>query len=544
MTAITARDLLNDPIFTGHQVLGGADGLDHVVRDAALVHTEADLSQLPPAAVAIIDINDSGGVSSQHLIESFCRRLYQLGGRMLVVVGRLEAVSLATIRLANRLALPVVALQLAAGPIRSAPAVAARVLAMTHNPDILYARALRTAAPRLARADTIDSILHIVGGILNAQAALVTAEGTIIAGQLHRARPTDVTRHPAAVVERVSGYILASCPVFGTDHTLWLACEASEGGPVWDEVARATLQTAVPAVAGWFTRERLRAERDSRRLHSLLAEILQLDRARRVPEHVASQAATAGITLDGWHMGIHVTWHDGRIHKNADDVSTATHLEHILTTQGIKVPVFTRADGWSLWVTSPVKPDSTRIHQLLTRLRQSLTIHNARSGDSDQLLMVGGVGQPAIGPSAIASSLTQAHQAAIAARSTGQPGAVEYIGDLGPERLLASWYTDPAFRANARQILGKLLTAPDSEELRETLLVYLNTGSSAIKTAQRLALHRNTVSKRITAIEELLGEPLSERNRMVVHLACLALKTENSGRERPPSGFQMTSLLS
>ncbi|MEU4513137.1 helix-turn-helix domain-containing protein [Nonomuraea wenchangensis] len=523
MSMITVRDLLNDQVFAGHTVLGGAAGLDQVVRGAALVHTNADLSRVPAGAVAVMDIGDQAGVSSQHLVEVFCRRLQGRGGRMLVIVGHLEAVSMSTIRLADRFALPVVAIKPATVP-GSAPAVTARVLALAHTPDILYARALATAAPRLATADTIERILSVVSATLNGRAALVSVDGRVVAGSLDKAQPATVVRHPSVMAERHTDYALAACPVSGTDHQVWLACEVEHGGPAWQDAARATLMVAAPAVAAWTTRERLAAERDRAQLANLLAELLQVDQASsRIPEHVASRAARAGITLDGWHVGVHFTWLDAHPGETTAYAETTTALRVALAREGFDVPIFDRADGWSWWTTSYAEPSQNDIEQLLSRLRHGLAHYNTAGAEhGHHLPLVAGVGQPAIGPKAIAATLTQAQQAAMAAAKT-EPSAVEWIDDIGPERLLANWFSEPTFLEYSRQVLAPVLSAPDSATLLETLEGFLACGSSPTDTARRMSLHRNTVTQRISVVERLLGGPLATMDRLTLHLACRSL---------------------
>jgi DNA-binding PucR family transcriptional regulator len=49
-----------------------------------------------------------------------------------------------------------------------------------------------------------------------------------------------------------------------------------------------------------------------------------------------------------------------------------------------------------------------------------------------------------------------------------------------------------------------------STRLRDTLLVFLQTGGSYKTTAERLTLHKNTVQYRIHKAEESLGRPVGE----------------------------------
>ena len=57
--------------------------------------------------------------------------------------------------------------------------------------------------------------------------------------------------------------------------------------------------------------------------------------------------------------------------------------------------------------------------------------------------------------------------------------------------------------------------------LRETLLVFLQSGGSYKATAERLMVHKNTVQYRIRKAEESLGRPVGE-NRHGVELALQA----------------------
>jgi DNA-binding PucR family transcriptional regulator len=69
-----------------------------------------------------------------------------------------------------------------------------------------------------------------------------------------------------------------------------------------------------------------------------------------------------------------------------------------------------------------------------------------------------------------------------------------------------------------------LSAAADDEHharLRETLLVFLQTGGSYKTTAEQLMLHKNTVQYRIRKAKEILGRPVGE-NRYHVELALRA----------------------
>ncbi|GAA4045615.1 helix-turn-helix domain-containing protein [Nonomuraea soli] len=529
MTVVTARDLLNDPAFHGYRLLGGASGLDHVVRNAAQIQTGADLSRIAPGSVGVTDLGDRAGVSAQHLVEVFCRRLHGRGGRMLVIVGNVEAATQSTIRLADRFGLPLVAVAPTSIPA-SAAALTARLLGLVQQPELLYARAMAGVVSKLVTADTLERVVAIAAEALRGTAAVVAAEGRIVSGGLRWATPEQVTRHATITTERLPDHAWASCPVPGSGHRLWLVAETADGGPAWQEAARAVTQTAAVAAGAWVAHDRLRQERDRARLAGLLTELLQLEGAPVIPEHVARRAARAGIVLDGWHVGVHLTWGYGGEQTSAD---LTPQLTSALEEEGFALPVFERADGWSSWVTSPERPSEQEVGLLAARLRKVLAWFNAAYAENRSFVpLAAGVGRPATGPAAVAATLGQAHQAALTAASDG-PGVVEHIDDVGPEQLMWRWFTTEAFREQAARLLAPVLAAPDSGMLLRTLDAYLTCGSSPGETAKAIGLHRNTVTQRITVLERLLGGPVASLDRLALHLACRSL---TAGASRTPGG--------
>jgi DNA-binding PucR family transcriptional regulator len=68
-----------------------------------------------------------------------------------------------------------------------------------------------------------------------------------------------------------------------------------------------------------------------------------------------------------------------------------------------------------------------------------------------------------------------------------------------------------------QETLGPLAD-PTAAEHRATLLSYLETGQSLIRTAEEQHVHRNMIVYRMHRIEELLPAPLSEQ-RLQIHLA-------------------------
>ncbi|MGA3124886.1 MAG: helix-turn-helix domain-containing protein [Polyangiaceae bacterium] len=91
---------------------------------------------------------------------------------------------------------------------------------------------------------------------------------------------------------------------------------------------------------------------------------------------------------------------------------------------------------------------------------------------------------------------------------------------------------------NPGALVGPSHAQPDDEHharLRETLLIFLDTGGSYKATAERLVLHKNTVQYRIHKAEESLGRPVGH-DRHDVELALQASHWLGSSVLQAPAG--------
>jgi DNA-binding PucR family transcriptional regulator len=128
------------------------------------------------------------------------------------------------------------------------------------------------------------------------------------------------------------------------------------------------------------------------------------------------------------------------------------------------------------------------------------------------------------------------HQQAIAAQAVAlasgspAPRAVAF-GQVAPVAMMLS--AKELLRPWVLSTLAGL--ASDDEHharLRETLLVFLQSGGSYKTTAERLTLHKNTVQYRVRKAEESLGRPVGD-NRPDVELALRASHWLGSSVLRP-----------
>ena len=130
-------------------------------------------------------------------------------------------------------------------------------------------------------------------------------------------------------------------------------------------------------------------------------------------------------------------------------------------------------------------------------------------------------GDPARGTTGFRLTHQQAIASAAVALAAGAhaPRAVMF-GQVAPvAMMLASKELLPPWVSST---LAELATDDEYHaRLRETLLVFLQSGGSYKATAERLVLHKNTVQYRIHKAQESLGRPVGEQ-RHDVELALLA----------------------
>jgi len=131
------------------------------------------------------------------------------------------------------------------------------------------------------------------------------------------------------------------------------------------------------------------------------------------------------------------------------------------------------------------------------------------------------VGEPAEGPEGFRVTIREALRAHAVALMAGPvaPRVIRF-GEVAPVALLAE--DIGAARIWVGRALGPLAADDDqTARLRETLHVFLSTGSSYQEAAERLSLHKNTVFYRVRKAQEVRGRKVAE-DRFVVELALLA----------------------
>jgi DNA-binding PucR family transcriptional regulator len=218
--------------------------------------------------------------------------------------------------------------------------------------------------------------------------------------------------------------------------------------------------------------------------------------------------ATLGYRLRQYHVGL-VCW-VGDAASTADEITRLERaIRHVASRAALEAdPLFVPRDESSAWAWLPLG------------IRDTFDSAAAESADIDADIHFA-FGDAAKGTTGFRIT----HQQAIAAQAVALAS-----GSPAPRAVTFSQVAPVAMMLAAKELLRPWVLstlaglAGDDEHharLRETLLVFLQSGGSYKTTAQRLTLHKNTVQYRIRKAEESLGRPVGD-HRHDVELALQA----------------------
>ena len=273
-------------------------------------------------------------------------------------------------------------------------------------------------------------------------------------------------------------------------------------------------QTSEEMVAAYM-REREHWLRD--RSAGRAARIRDLLSGERID--VSATESTLGYRLRQYHVGL-VCW-AGDAAGNADEI---TRLEHAISQVAEQAacsanPAFLPRDESSAWAWLPLG------------IRDTFDAAGARTAGADGDIHFA-FGGPAKGMTGFRLTHQQAvaAQAVVLAAGSPAPRAVTF-GQVAPVAMMLG--SPGLLRAWVLATLGGLATDDEHHaRLRDTLLVFLQSGGSYKTTAERLMLHKNTVQYRIRKAEESLGQPVG-KNRYDVELALRASRWLGSSVLQP-----------
>jgi len=223
--------------------------------------------------------------------------------------------------------------------------------------------------------------------------------------------------------------------------------------------------------------------------------------------NVSTAEATLGYRLHQYHVGV-VCW-AGDAAATVDNITRLEHaISHVAGKTACSDPVFLPRDVSSAWAWLPLG------------IRDTFDAAEASTAGVDGDIHFA-FGDAARGTTGFRLTHQQSIAAQAVALATGSPPprAVTF-SEVAPVAMMLG--SPDLLRAWVLSTLAGLAADDDHHaRLRETLLVFLQSGGSYKTTAEKLMLHKNTVQYRIRKAEESLGQAVGE-NRHDVELALRA----------------------
>jgi hypothetical protein len=508
---VTVRQLLGLSVLQEATLLAGGAGLERVVEKVRLAPEGRLVAGDFDGALVVMDGTQLS--DDTYVVDFTLRWMEDHGARGLMVVNPAREVGIASRRLAEKLALPLVVTP------ASVLELADALRDVVEAPTRVLARMVIDATERLAKVSAQQGVagcLRAVEESLTATATLLGAEGGTVAGpdlepplSSHDRLPVVTSTRDGHLVRVIQPITLAG----GEQPSFWVVVGAEAPTPAWERAAGVVAKISASFIATRLVTTRLERERDARfRLGVLNAIIAVTDRPEASLVH---EIATLGWQTDGWCSAIH--FRVGGSPAAARVLALTDEFGRLLGEAGLAGPLIERPHGWTTWLISVAEPPAGSYAQVVASVRSALR----QFGEGRSLRLYAGVGRPYHGLAGLRKSLAEAREAATIAQAGGARIGVQHIDELGVRRILFGWYTSDEFGEVARTLLAPVQAINKDDDLLRTLEVYLDNESSPTVAAAILGLHRNTVINRIARIREVLAVDLDDPDqRLAVQLAC------------------------
>ncbi|MFJ3050170.1 PucR family transcriptional regulator [Pseudomonas nitroreducens] len=199
------------------------------------------------------------------------------------------------------------------------------------------------------------------------------------------------------------------------------------------------------------------------------------------------------------------------------------HLESWQQERPERLPVVIQGDLFVLLLADSESAERPELHALAAELQQELAPLRAYLGLSAR----------ADSCAEYPRALLEARQALDVAEGMQAPGGVCDYRELGVLRLLRAIPDRAVIEQFMKDTLGPLNDAGRKQPhlLIETLDALVQEGGNALKAAQRLGIHRNTLNQRIARIEALSGQSLDDAQfRLNTSVALLIWRMSSAPR--------------
>ena len=356
------------------------------------------------------------------------------------------------------------------------------------------------------RADDLGDLLRHINANVGHGIALIDQEGILqgagepipesLLKQITFDRWLDVAESPDGLV--------ASVPVESrTRQAVRVALHGKDASIAYRNALSTAVEVVMPMVAARLLVDEVEAVSDASRSSGLLGDLLES--GGNVDAELEQRMKARGWRTNGYHLGFRIVGR-GRL----DPLELLRFVTSLLTRIPVDSHATTRGGGVSGWLTFAEPPSPAVV---AARVRDLHDLHRAAQ---TSFTVATGVGSLASGPTGLSATLGEARDAARLAADSARSGWFVHVDSLGLEQLLLAWTGGDTFASAAASLL-----APLSGVERQTLAAYLDEESSIVATAERLGLHRNTVSARVQRIQGLVGIDLHDPEaRLALQLAC------------------------
>jgi purine catabolism regulator len=307
-------------------------------------------------------------------------------------------------------------------------------------------------------------------------------------GTLPLARVTDSTTYSQVVVTT----IVAAESVHG--YCLLLRPTSSEHQDVSAVEEIAVSQGAAAAALEWAKLNAIGVAAESMRA-AFVDELLAFE--------IADEQAwiQRGASLHYDLTRPHVAWVvDG---KNIPEWPAP--LVRFLSDQGVNAPLSRRDEGILLFWPIDNPKSGRELKPVANLFTERLQMQYPKAK------IIIGIGRPAVSPTMWLQSQQQARESwRLGKEWKGAP--ITYFGDLGLYQLLTTFGSNPEAARFYRKTLGRLINHDDNKnaELVETLEAFFECHGNLSQTANRLHIHRNTLTYRLEQIATITQLDLND----------------------------------
>jgi hypothetical protein len=385
--------------------------------------------------------------------------------------------------------------------------VALRVASAASRPDAARTQLVARCATRLAEAG--PSARRVLG-VLNAElpgtaVAFLDRYGLPLAGRRDAGEPASGRGRWSAEVE---------VPGLAGEALGRLVASGSSRSPGWPAVVRTVLDLAVAPLTAWAAGERLHASREFALQASLAERLLKAAKQPATDADGEQEERAAAVAL-GWQVQGPLTAYHVRPNEDGAPAQTDPASAAVLITASLgQVPVLMRGGGWAGWSALPPQDVAERLRRCLPAMPWPAAA---------------GVGTQVNGLAAAEESLLGAQAAAFVAG----PGTVARADRMGPAELLGALPV-AGLQAPAAVVLRPLLAVDKDGTLLETLAALLDEGG-ALRAAERLGVHRNTITTRLERIKAAGFDLDDPTTRLALQLACHVVRRSSGTSHATPA---------